>query len=187
MVKSSLRMSTVFMGGYLMAMSLAFPCMANAEAIQRFYVAPDFIAPAPFAFAHTGDLKDANGVTVRGYNSTDEANTIIYTATFPLTAQKHGDATPFDILKKHVQGLQVPYIRPALELLHETTVSGNPALTWSIQYELPSYPGVKWTKYGVVIMKDHKIYQWAVTGIDGISRRDVKAIFLANLRHVELH
>ena len=187
MVKSSLRMSTVFMRGYLMVMSLAFPCMANAEAMQRFYVAPDFIAPAPSAFAHTGDLKDANGVTVRGYNSTDEANTIIYTATFPLTAQKHGDATPVDILKWHVQGLQVPYIRPALELLHETTVSGNPALTWSIQYELPGYPGVKWTKYGVVIMKDHKIYQWAVTGIDGISRRDVKAIFLANLRHVELH
>ena len=174
------------MAGYLIVIALAFPCMANAQAMQRFYVAPNFIAPAPFAFSHTGDLQDANGVTVRGYNATDEANTIIYTATFPLAAQKHGDATAVDILKWHVEGLTVPYIRPALAFLQETTVSGSPALTWNIEYELPGYPGVKWRKYGVVIIKDHKIYQWAVTGIDGISRHDVKAIFVANLRHVEL-
>ncbi len=182
--------SLELISGSLMAFAFAFASSGtvHAQPIERYSIAPDFIAPAPelYPFLHSGDIQDANGITVRGYSATDDHNTIIFNATFPLAAQNHSDAAIFDILRGHVEGVTALYIMPNIEIIQQTTISGSPALTWNVRYELPGYHGYKWTKYGVSIMKDKKIYQWSVTGIDDVSKGDPRAIFLANLRHVQL-
>lgn len=108
----------------------------------------------------TGDYQ------MRGFNSSDQANLISYTASYQLRNIKHPAPTVEEEIKSFIVG-QVLVVKGSLLQQSIGQFGSKPGAQFIISY---NHSGIPVRKYGVVIYYDGRFYQWTIQEAPKLSK-----------------
>ncbi len=114
----------------------------------------------------------------RSYSYTDEANLIIYTATFQVGKFDFDSSSIQGALSQYAKG-QAQVVKGKLSSYESKKRGDNFSATFMVKYQ---YQGVAVRKYSVVSYSNRSFYQWSVQDFPLISILDAQKIFKKHIK-----